>query len=120
MSVEVSETVSSRLKRLGKDMDRNAELGLLFASEHVYSEVSEIIPVDTSTLANSKITPLIVREKASRTAYIGYSAKYAAFVHEMPDTVNFKKAAAKNKFLERTLNQEKNEILRILQRSLRV
>ena len=97
MSVQITETISKGLEKFAKDEARKAEIGLLFASEHVYEIADPITPLDSSTLKNSKITPFIDKGLGYRTAYIGYSAKYAAWVHEMPDTTNFKKALATNK-----------------------
>ena len=51
---------------------------------------------------------------------IGYTAYYAAYVHEMSNDVNWTKSGTGNKFLETSFKQNHKEILNIIQREAQI
>lgn len=46
-----------------------------------------MVPIDTSTLINSQYAPQIQQTPGKTEGYVGYTAEYAANVHEAPGTL---------------------------------
>ena len=53
-------------------------------------------------------------------ARIGYTAKYAAWVHGMPNDVNWTTPGTGNKFLEKAIRRNTREILGIIRANAKV
>jgi len=72
-----------------------------------------------SNLRNSSFTAV---EKQGRRikARVGYTAKYAAWVHEMPNDVNWTTPGTGNKFLEKAIRRNTREILGIIRANAKV
>ena len=66
-------------------------------------------PIDTSTLINSQYREMFVN--GSRlTGRVGYSASYAAYVHDPNHPMKFKRPTAKKEFLYEGFKDEKDAI----------
>lgn len=129
------------LKSLNKEIEGiqgNTRKGLYKAGIFIKGEAVERTPIDFGVLRGSaftQISPLASKEKPSVT--IGFTAEYAAWVHEMPMTLkgksrsDFGKTRAgvsfgggsgkgvywqggENKFLEKAVKQNTSEILEII------
>ena len=53
-------------------------------------------------------------------ARVGYTAKYAPYVHEMPSSFNYTKPGTGPKFLEKAIKNNIKTILDIIQRRAKV
>lgn len=77
-----------------------------------------LTPVDTSSLVNSRFRQITGTASGTR-GVIGYTAAYAAAVHE-GGPKNWKKAAAEDKFLEKGFNRDgRSDIEAHIRRSYR-
>lgn len=112
------------LRNLNKEIEkikhvsagRLYEAGLLVKNRSVKKT-----PVKTGNLRGSAYVTLekgmgSFENKAS--VEIGYTASYAAYVHEMPEHFSFSKAGTGPKFLERALLESQKDILRILNKKM--
>lgn len=76
-------------------------------------------PVDTSTLINSQYTS--ISSNGTRiTGTVGYSAKYAVYVHDPNIKQNFTKATAKKEFLTSAFEESKDVIDDILRQEFKL
>lgn len=66
-------------------------------------------PVDTSFLMNSQFRELVVNG-TRLTGRVGYSANYAAYVHDPSIPQNFRLARAKKEFLTKGFEEKQGEI----------
>jgi len=66
-------------------------------------------PVDTSFLINSQFRELVVNG-TRLTGRVGYSANYAAYVHDPSIPQTFRLARAKKEFLTKGFEEKQNEI----------
>ena len=62
------------------------------------SEASVFTPIDTSTLLNSQYRK-VERQGTKIVGTVGYTAEYAAAVHDPENKQNFRRATAKKEFL---------------------
>ena len=97
---------------IGAALARGLKRGGLFLQR----ESQRIVPVDTSNLKNSAFTRNIGGESFSGgnrpDIIVGYTAEYAAYVHEDLDAAHKRGKVAK--FLERPARQKRKEILSIV------
>lgn len=91
----------------------NTTKGMLAAGLFVEGESNEIVPQRDGFLINSSFTS--VGKIAKRIiARVGYTKKYAPFVHEMPETNNFTKPGTGPKFLWKAVTKNSRQILQII------
>lgn len=78
----------------------------------------ELTPVDTGNLKGSAYTnpPIVDAKGKDGEVEVGYTAEYAAFVHEQDKNYN----TGQWKFLETALNNNKTRILKILRGELKI
>lgn len=86
--------------------------GLEEAGLFVQAESQEIVPQDQGFLINTAFT----RKTAPDRVVIGYTADYAAFVHEMPETFNYSKPGTGPKYLEKAAKNNVRQIVDIVRR----
>lgn len=113
--VKGADKIAKNLKRKIKDIDGDLFAGLQAAAKFVEGESNENVPVKFGVLINSSFSG--VKKLRNRIlARIGYTAKYAEFVHEMPDTNSFTKQGTGPKFLENATKDNSVTIVKIVQR----
>lgn len=117
------------LKNLNKEIQKiegNTRKGLSKAGLFIKAEAQERAPVDYGVLRNSAFSQISpVTFKGYPVVTVGFTAKYAAWVHEMPmklkglpRTSGSKKGVywqgGENKFLEKAVKWNVKEILNII------
>lgn len=105
--------VLSNLNRSIKKIEGNTFKGMLAAGLFVEGESNEIAPQDKGKLINSSFTS-VGRIAKRIIARIGYTANYAPFVHEMPESNNFTKPGTGPKFLWKAATRNSSKILQII------
>jgi len=90
--------VTNRLPPFIEGVERDAARGVLQAVVLVASEASVRTPIDTGNLLNSQFRS--VKKDGTRiVGTIGYTAEYAAAVHDPDNPQNFRRATAQKEFL---------------------
>ncbi|MCX9579852.1 hypothetical protein [Vibrio cholerae] len=85
MTVKGIESVKAGYQRIiGTIEDERTEAAIYAILSEGGGIAQTMVPVDTSTLINSQYAPQFERQAGGMTGYIGYTAKYAGWVHEMP------------------------------------
>lgn len=73
------------------------------------SQAALYTPIDTSTLINSQFREITVNGNRV-TGRVGYSANYAAYVHDQSIPQNFRRATAKKEFLTKGFEDTQRQI----------
>lgn len=73
------------------------------------SQAALYTPIDTSTLLNSQYRELSVNGNRL-TGRVGYSANYAAYVHDPNIPQNFRRATAQKEFLNKGFEDSRDAI----------
>lgn len=73
------------------------------------SQAALYTPIDTSTLINSQFREIIVNGNRV-TGRVGYSANYAAYVHDPSVPQNFRRATARKEFLTKGFEDTQRQI----------
>lgn len=79
-------TVLSNLKKATRNISQGASRGLVKGGQFLQGESMKIVPVQFGNLRGSAFT----RRMALFHVIVGYTASYAAFVHENPDAAHGK------------------------------
>lgn len=104
---EVLRNLSKAVKGIeGKTAD-----GLLEAAVFIKGESQEVVPHRDGFLIRSAFSDV---DRNTLVARVGYTAKYAPYVHEMPEWYNYTKPNTGPKFLERPLKENHRTILHII------
>lgn len=81
------------------------------------SQAALYTPIDTSTLINSQFRELNVNG-TMLTGRVGYSANYAAFVHDPSIPQNFRRATAQKEFLTKGFEDSREVIDRTIRKEM--
>lgn len=73
------------------------------------SQAALYTPIDTSTLINSQFREITVNGNRV-TGRVGYSANYAAYVHDPSIPQNFRRATARKEFLTKGFEDTQRQI----------
>ncbi|HCT3244649.1 TPA: HK97 gp10 family phage protein [Enterobacter hormaechei] len=73
------------------------------------SQAALYTPIDTSTLINSQFREITVNGNRV-TGRVGYSANYAAYVHDPSVPQNFRRATARKEFLTKGFEDTERQI----------
>lgn len=107
---EFKRSIIKEFKSIRKDNKK----GLLAAAIFVKGEAVEVTPREFGVLAGSAYHR-VFREKAR----VGYTAKYAPIVHEMPEEFNYTTPDTGPKFLENAILDNLRTIQAIIVKRLR-
>jgi len=119
VTVTGMEDVSKRLNSEIKNITGRTKKGMFVVGTFIADRAKKLTPVDEGILIGSQFSQ-VGEKKDGPFVNIGYTAKYAPFVHEMPETTNFKKSTAENKFLEKAVMRNFFDILEILKRFVKI
>lgn len=128
ISVDGLDKINRSLKTFIAMNEKGAFLGIQKATVFIKGESQEITPHKFGVLVGSAFSST---DRNSLTGRIGYTAKYAPFVHDMPDPtinnaggatgffvkvrpVNWTKAGTGNKFLKKAINNNFQAVLNII------
>lgn len=104
-------------KLIGDIQGRKAARALQSAMVIGSSQASLYTPIDTNTLINSQFRELNVN--GSRlTGRVGYSANYAAYVHDPSIPQNFRRATAQKEFLTKGFEDSREVIDRTIRKEM--
>ena len=76
-------------------------------------------PIDTSMLINSQYREMFVNG-TRLTGRVGYSANYAAYVHDPNHPMKFRRSTAKKEFLYEGFRDERETINQVIRQELRL
>ena len=110
MAVTGLANVMTNLNAAIKDIENRTHEGIVAAGVFVKGESQEITPVEFGILNNSAFST----SNAPMRVTIGYTADYAPYVHEFPDSTNWTKPGTGNKFLEKAVKNNIPEILGVI------
>jgi len=107
------------LKKLNKEINAiqgKTKEGVLAAVTFIEGESNEIVPQKHGVLINSSFSGVSKRFKffGKIIGRVGYTAKYAPFVHEMPERNNFTKPGTGPQFLLKAATKNAQTILKII------
>lgn len=113
--------VVSNIQRQLKTMEVKSVQGMIEAAMLIQRDMDTtppMVPVDTRNLQQSWFAHPIKGDKPA--ILLGFTANYAAFVHEMPDTTNWSKAGSGSKFFEKALKRNAEEIVKLIGKNIQV
>lgn len=87
MTVKGLNDVLKNVQREFENMSRKTERAVYEILQTGKALADTYTPVDTSNLLNSGYAPVVYAEDGKVTGFVGYTAKYAGYVHEMPGTL---------------------------------
>jgi hypothetical protein len=82
------------------------------------SEASVLTPIDTSTLLNSQYRD-VQQQGAKVRGRVGYTAEYAAAVHDPDNPQNFRRASAEKEFLRKGFERAEPAIRSAIKAAIR-
>jgi hypothetical protein len=117
LNVTGRDAVLRRLNTEVRKIKGRTKAGMWKAVLVVDRRAAELTPVATGNLIDSRERNVFLRGDAV-VGYIGYTATYAPYVHEMV-RAHFRKPGAQAKFLETALKEKAAEVLGILAAEVR-
>lgn len=114
---KVMKSLTREIKRIEGATMKGFLLGAQIIREDM-DRTSPLIPVETGNLRQSWFTsPVYIKNKP--ILFLGFSAEYAVFVHEMIGA-NFKRPGAGAKFFEASIKRNKPKILQAIREKARI
>lgn len=108
----VQQNLSNEISKIKGDTSKGIRAATLF----VENGSNKIAPHDTGVLINSSFSNMGVTRRGDAVGTVGYTVKYAPFVHGASDDTNFQKTGAENKFLEKAVVRNFVRILNIIKK----
>lgn len=81
------------------------------------AQASLYTPIDTNTLINSQFREIVVNG-ALITGRVGYTASYAAYVHDPAIPQRFRRPTAQKEFLTKGFEESRDAIERVIHREM--
>ena len=97
----------------GRKVVRAIQSAMLIGS----AQAALYTPIDTSTLINSQFRE-IMANGTRVTGRVGYTASYAAYVHDPNIPQNFRRATARKEFLSKGFEDTKDSIDMVIKKEL--
>lgn len=130
MAVKGIDRVKAGFAEITADIDTDKTDAAIYAILSEGAAMAQtMVPIDTSTLANSQYAPIIDHTTGRTKGYTGYTAEYAGWVHEMPGKLkglprpnnrgDFWSPDAEPKFLTKGFEEIEPKIPSILERMYR-
>ena len=116
MAIKGLDNVLANLNKEIKKIEGATLKGLLAAGVSIKGWSQEITPVEFGPLWNSAFS----QKSGPLSVTIGYTEKYAPFVHEAPASFNYTKPNTGPKFLEKAVKQNVPEILATVQKRAKI
>ncbi len=110
--------VINRLPQFTSRTQRRAAAGMTKALILGASEASVLTPIDTSTLLNSQYRK-VQQDGSSIVGTVGYTAEYAAPVHDPDNAQNFRRPSATQEFLRKGFERADPNIWAVIKGSIK-
>ncbi len=108
------------LNRIIQKTEGRTEKGLLAAAKFIEGESNEIVPQKFGVLIGSSFSDSGQELNGNPVARVGYTAEYAPFVHEMPESNNFTKPDTGPKFLQKAIFENLDTVVNIIRRRIKI
>lgn len=118
IKVEGLKKVQKNLRKELKNIDSDVGRGLKLAFAWLQKRIIKVTPLEFNILRSSFFSQ-VLKLKNGWDGVIGFTAKYAPFVHEKT-TANFKTPGTQAKFLEKPIMDNSDKILRIVQQEAKI
>ena len=105
--------MTNRLPQFLSAVEQKAARGVTQALILGASEASVMTPVDTSTLLNSQFRS-VAKEGSKITGTVGYTAEYAAYVHDPNVKQRFRRSTAEKEFLKKGFEESEPNIRAVI------
>jgi hypothetical protein len=107
----------ARMQRLAKNNRKALARGMQKAGDFLLKESKMIVPVDTGKLRRSGFNRLTEDKRKSVVFQVGYSRRYAVYVHERLDLAH--KSPTSAKFLEKPARKHRKTLIKIVETEVR-
>lgn len=107
------EEVQRNLNKALKGINKNTSAGIAGASLFIKAQSQKLTSVKEGNLVRTAFSKEIPGSKETTYA-VGYTADYAAAVHEMPDDTRWNRPGAENEFLEKAVVRNLTKIMNII------
>ena len=112
MALSMEQQLAVMLERAVTALNTKAAAATYAGGQKALQLADERIPVDTSHLKNSRYVSVNYDQDAhSVSRKLGYSADYAALVHEYPQSTNWSKPWAEAQWFDNSNKRNKQKIL---------
>lgn len=105
--------MTNRLPQFLSAVEQKAARGVTQALILGASEASVMTPVDTSTLLNSQFRS-VAKDGSKIVGTVGYTAEYAADVHDPNIKQRFRRSTAQKEFLKRGFEESEPNIRAVI------
>ena len=105
--------MTNRLPQFLSAVEQKAARGVTQALILGASEASVMTPVDTSTLLNSQFRN-VAKEGSRIVGTVGYTAKYAKYVHDPNVKQRFRRSTAEKEFLKKGFEEAEPNIRAVI------
>lgn len=105
--------ITNRMPQFVGSVQQRAARGMVQALVLGASEASSMTPIDTSTLLNSQYRD-VKPQGSAVVGTVGYTAEYAAAVHDPDRPQNFRRESARKEFLRLGFEQAEPNIRAVI------